>query len=239
MKVTASNVDVDCDPGNSSSAESSTSITDYNINGTITMTASANNDLVNNKRASFLRGTSEPPPMHSTNYHEKTGLKRCGFPIKVAGITMGSQENLAADSSGDDESKQSHDNFSIFGKRLRRSITPLRVPPITIANSTTQPGAAYGFSNEDEIFSTPFGSTASKQETAKGIFQGSRKSDIGQWGQRRYQKQSTNGSSINEPSKAIGTKEVNDNTSTKARQNCENSNFNLDRTLFTFQRDFC
>ena len=98
----------DCDPGNSSSAESS--------DGNSSTFASTNYKNMSNSRV--IRGNSEPP----VDYHSKTGLKKSGCPIKVAGITMGSQENLAL---SDDE--RANDPYSIFGKRLRRSITPIRM----------------------------------------------------------------------------------------------------------------
>ena len=56
-----------------------------------------------------FRGTSEPPvsdgglsscgSTDSLSYHENSGLKKTGFPIKIAGIAMGSQDSLnSADS---------------------------------------------------------------------------------------------------------------------------------------------
>ena len=94
----------DCDPGNSSSAESS--------EGNSSAYVTNNNNIATMSSCRVSRGTSEPP----ADYHARTGLRKSGCPFKVSGIVMGSQENLA---SSDDE--KSNDPYAIFGRRIRES----------------------------------------------------------------------------------------------------------------------
>ena len=119
-----------------------------------------------------LRGGSEPP----RDFNEKTGLKRSVFPIKVAGITFGSQENL---NQLDDD--QPVNPFLKFGQRTRRSVTPLR-------NGGT---AASSVVDEDAI-QAPFGMAAGTAASHGGnrIFP-QRSSGIGAWGQRIFNNSNT------------------------------------------------
>ena len=124
----------------------------------------------------WMRGMSEPPEAEETNM--KTGL-RGGFPIKINGQALGSQDNLQ-------EFGQSMD---IFGPRIRSrqsSVTPqeqenelqqgrrrsLRgTTPVKIAGMefTTNSG------KEELLFSTPFGTTqAGAGQIKKGGIMGKR-----------------------------------------------------------------
>ena len=162
----------DCDPGNSSSAESS--------DGNSTAYVPNYNHPTTMSSGRVTRGTSEPP----VDYHARTGLRKSGCPFKVSGIVMGSQENLA---SSDDE--KGNDPYSIFGKRLRRSITPVRTASYQSAKNTstlprpnTDQNTPNTSNNEDMIFSTPFGTTQNNNSKFKtGI-----KSDLSHWGNPRH-----------------------------------------------------
>ena len=102
-----------------------------------------------------MRGSSEPP----RDFNEKTGLRRSVFPIKVAGITFGSQENL-------NDEEQCVNPFLKFGASSRRSVTPMRVKP--------------DLGNGEETINAPFGSQQNRR-----LF-GQRSSGIGHWGQRVF-----------------------------------------------------
>ena len=164
----------ECDPGNLSSAESSDG------NSSTYVSNHPSNTMSNSRVA---RGNSEPP----VDYHARTGLRKSGCPFKVSGIVMGSQENLA---SSDDEKSTSSELQTVFGKRLRRSITPMRQPSKDDGKNYTLPRANIADKNnqssiEDVPFSTPFGSTQKGRGTSRHAFKGGRKPDVGQWGQPR------------------------------------------------------
>ena len=167
----------DCDPGNSSSAESS----DGNSSAYVTN----NNNTTTMSSSRVSRGTSEPP----ADYHARTGLRKSGCPFKVSGIVMGSQENLA---SSDDE--KVNDPYAIFGRRIRRSITPVRTAPYqpiknaaTLTRSTTTENEKSSkTSNNDELmFSTPFGTTQNNNSIGKNSYKTGRKADLSHRGNPR------------------------------------------------------
>ena len=165
----------ECDPGNLSSAESS----DGNSSAYVSNHTS---NIMSNSRVA--RGNSEPP----VDYHARTGLRKSGCPFKVSGIVMGSQENLA---SSDDEKSTSSELQTVFGKRLRRSITPMRQPSKDDGKNYTLPRTNIADKNnqssiEDVPFSTPFGSTQKGRGTSRHAFKTGKKPDVGQWGQPRY-----------------------------------------------------
>ena len=79
-------------------------------------------DSSSSPASTLVRGSSEPP---ESTYNEINGLRRSRNPIKVAGITMGSQENLA----GNDELS------SVFARRRRRrSATPVKIGGIVMGD---------------------------------------------------------------------------------------------------------
>ena len=167
----------DCDPGNSSSAESS--------EGNSSAYVTNSNNIATMSSCRVSRGTSEPP----ADYHARTGLRKSGCPFKVSGIVMGSQENLA---SSDDE--KSNDPYAIFGRRIRRSITPVRTAPYqpiknagTFTRSTTKDNEESSkTSNNDELmFSTPFGTTQNNNSVGKHSYKTGRKADLSHWGNPR------------------------------------------------------
>ena len=164
----------ECDPGNLSSAESSDG------NSSAYLSNHPSNTMSNSR---VVRGNSEPP----VDYHARTGLRKSGCPFKVGGIVMGSQENLA---SSDDEKSTSSELQTVFGKRLRRSITPMRQPSKDDGKNYTLPRANIADKNsqssiEDVPFSTPFGSTQKGRGASRHAFKAVRKPDVGQWGQPR------------------------------------------------------
>ena len=70
------------------------------------------------------RGSSEPP--ENSNFNDTSGLRRSRQPIKVAGITMGSTENLNVDD----------ELASVFAnrRRRRRSATPVKIGGIVMGD---------------------------------------------------------------------------------------------------------
>ena len=100
----------DCDPGNSSSAESS--------EGNSSAYVTNNNNIATMSSCRVSRGTSEPP----ADYHARTGLRKSGCPFKVSGIVMGSQENLA--SSDDEKSNGSMPPSETSSDFVLRGILP-------------------------------------------------------------------------------------------------------------------
>ena len=72
------------------------------------------------------RGSSEPPENISNNFNDTSGLRRSRQPIKVAGITMGSTENLNVDD----------ELASVFAnrRRRRRSATPVKIGGIVMGD---------------------------------------------------------------------------------------------------------
>ena len=191
MRLFVDNNYQDCDPGNSSSAESS--------DGNNSCRLTTNNPKTMSSPR-IIRGTSEPP----VDYHARTGLRQSGCPFKVSGIVMGSQKNLAA--SSDDEKSSSNDPYSIFGRRLRRSITPVRISTRSDVQNSTLPRSnnfekqtnlnAVGYDG-NVAFSTPFGTTQNSKGVGKHPFKGQRKSDVGQWGTPRYVQNSTSHTDTN------------------------------------------
>ena len=233
----------DCDPGNSSSAESSDG------NSSAYMTSHANNATMSNGRVN--RGTSEPP----VDYHARTGLRKSGCPFKVSGIVMGSQENLAA---SDDE--QANDRYAIFGKRIRRSITPVRTAPYqpikSASNlprsSTNENQPSTNTSNNDElIFSTPFGTTQSNNSIIKHSSKTGRNSGVGNWVNSRNNQFSSISNEINNNQARTSTSSgqmvfnnqienanVNTNISSKSLTTSENqmsSSINVEKTIYLDQ----
>ena len=138
MKLFVDNTYQEFDPGCSSSAESSSSSDDntYRL-------------FMNSKMSAprVLRGSSEPP----IDYHVKTGLKKSCHPIKLAGVTMGSQENLVL---SDDEGSKGDNPYSVFGKRLRRSVTPLRTLPCANEKDITS-GQSYNIKDASSNCADP------------------------------------------------------------------------------------
>ena len=84
------------------------------------------------------RGSSEPPD-NISNFNDASGLRRSRQPIKVAGITMGSTENLNVDD----------ELASVFAnrRRRRRSATPVKIGGIVMGDEN-------GSEDQDEL---PFG----------------------------------------------------------------------------------
>ena len=116
-----------------------------------------------------IRGSSEPPDSNS-NYNETNGLRRSRQPIKVAGITMGSTENLVND-----------ELASVFAnrRRRRRSATPVKIGGIVMGDDN--PG-------EDPQDALPFGNEHVNKRASyhPGMNGNKRNSSIGMWGQRMF-----------------------------------------------------
>ena len=79
--------------------------------------------------STMVRSGSEPPDINGVN--ELNGLRRARNPIKVAGITMGSQDNL------DTVNDELADVFA-NRRRRRRSATPVKIGGITMGDATEQ-----------------------------------------------------------------------------------------------------
>ena len=120
--------------------------------------------------STLIRGSSEPPDQ--SPYNEINGLRRSRNPIKVSGITMGSQENLAAN----DELS------SVFARRRRRrSATPVKIGGIVMGDGL----------EDDSEASTPFGGGGANKRNSYHPGMNRKNSNIGMWGQRFF----TNGES--------------------------------------------
>ena len=79
--------------------------------------------------STMVRSGSEPPDINGVN--EVNGLRRARNPIKVAGITMGSQDNL------DTVNDELADVFA-NRRRRRRSATPVKIGGITMGDQATE-----------------------------------------------------------------------------------------------------
>ncbi len=124
--------------------------------------------------STLIRGNSEPPGENS--YNETNGLRRSRNPIKVSGITMGSQENLA----GNDELS------SVFARRRRRrSATPVKIGGIVMGD-----GLEEDYNTCDAAATNaPFGVQNKRNSYHPGMNR--KNSSVGMWGQRFF----TNGDS--------------------------------------------
>ena len=122
-------------------------------------------DSSSSPASTLVRGSSEPP---ENTYNEINGLRRSRNPIKVAGITMGSQENLAAN----DELS------SVFARRRRRrSATPVKIGGIVMGDGLE--------GNENDVPEAPFGGTTNKRNSYHpGMNR--KNSNMGMWGQRFF-----------------------------------------------------
>jgi hypothetical protein len=121
-----------------------------------------------------LRSVSEPPEEEDTNL--KTGL-RGGFPIKINGQALGSQDNLQEVGQGTDifgpriRSRQSsvapldQENDAHLGRRRSlRGTTPVKIAGMEFTTNAKK---------DDLIFSTPFGPTqAGAGQNKKGGMMG-------------------------------------------------------------------
>ena len=124
--------------------------------------------------STLIRGNSEPPGENS--YNEINGLRRSRNPIKVSGITMGSQENLA----GNDELS------SVFARRRRRrSATPVKIGGIVMGDGLEEDYAT----SDAAITNAPFGVQNKRNSYHPGMNR--KNSSVGMWGQRFF----TNGDS--------------------------------------------
>ena len=82
--------------------------------------------------STMVRSGSEPPDINGVNgVNEVNGLRRARNPIKVAGITMGSQDNL------DTVNDELADVFA-NRRRRRRSATPVKIGGITMGDQATE-----------------------------------------------------------------------------------------------------
>jgi hypothetical protein len=82
--------------------------------------------------STMVRSGSEPPDINGVNgVNEVNGLRRARNPIKVAGITMGSQDNL------DTVNDELADVFA-NRRRRRRSATPVKIGGITMGDPATE-----------------------------------------------------------------------------------------------------
>ena len=122
-------------------------------------------DSSSSPASTLVRGSSEPP---ENTYNEINGLRRSRNPIKVAGITMGSQENLAAN----DELS------SVFARRRRRrSATPVKIGGIVMGDGLE--------GHETDVPEAPFGGTTNKRNSYHpGMNR--KNSNMGMWGQRFF-----------------------------------------------------
>lgn len=118
--------------------------------------------------STLIRSGSEPPDQ---NFNELNGLRRSRNPIKVAGITMGSQENV------------NDELAAVFAnrRRRRRSATPVKIG-----------GIIMGEDGEETVESDkqlPFGGGGGvnkRNSYHPGCNQQKRNSSIGMWGQRMF-----------------------------------------------------
>ena len=100
--------------------------------------------------STMVRSGSEPPDINGVNgVNELNGLRRARNPIKVAGITMGSQDNL------DTVNDELADVFA-NRRRRRRSATPVKIGGITMGDQATE---------QSVLFSTFFILTYVKQSS--------------------------------------------------------------------------
>lgn len=117
----------------------------------------------------LIRSGSEPPDQ---NFNEINGLRRSRNPIKVAGITMGSQENV------------NDELAAVFAnrRRRRRSATPVKIGGIVMGED--------GEDNDSEKQQLPFGGgggVSKRNSYHPGCNgQAKRNSSIGMWGQRMF-----------------------------------------------------
>ena len=82
--------------------------------------------------STMVRSGSEPPDINGVDgVNEVNGLRRARNPIKVAGITMGSQDNL------DTVNDELADVFA-NRRRRRRSATPVKIGGITMGDQATE-----------------------------------------------------------------------------------------------------
>ena len=153
--------------------------------------------------STLIRGNSEPPDKHN----EISGLRRSRNPVKIAGITMGSTENL---SNGNDELAAVFANR----RRRRRSATPVKIGGILMGdgeeNGETETDMPFGGNKRNSyhpgLHSSNYGSgntayntgSLKRNSTSGGFNTGSlkRNSNLGKWGQRIFTS-SSNGQTEN------------------------------------------
>ena len=164
------------------------------------------------------RGSEEPPPLTSVNYrgsseppdgnyNETNGLRRSRQPIRLAGITMGSTENV------------NDELASVFAnrRRRRRSATPVKIGGIVMGDDN-------GNEVEQETMA-PFGNEHQFNKRASyhpgmlppnGLTHGmvgsshggrGRPSSIGVWGQRIFANGQSHGWNSDSSSSACSTLE--------------------------------
>ena len=124
--------------------------------------------------STLVRGGSEPP---DPGFNEVNGLRRARNPIKVAGIMMGSQENLAVND----------ELAAVFAnrRRRRRSATPVKIGGIVMGDGTETEA------KEEQQEELPFGSSSSTRVNKRNSYHhghnpAKRHSSIGMWGQRVF-----------------------------------------------------
>ena len=117
--------------------------------------------------STLVRGNSEPPEGGGgVNFNEINGLRRSRNPIKVAGITMGSQENV------------NDELAAVFAtrRRRRRSATPVKIGGIVMGD---------GEEIEESQNSLPFGGNK-RNSYHPGSSVTKRNTNLGMWGQRIF-----------------------------------------------------
>jgi hypothetical protein len=153
-----------------------------------------------------MRGCSEPPA--DPNFNDTNGLRKIRQPIKLAGITMGSQENLAVND----------ELASVFAnrRRRRRSATPVKIGGILMGED----GDEQQQQSDDEAANAgmPFGDSSgavmnkrASYHPGMNVFKNRHSSNIGMWGQRMF----VNGHNFNESSNSsTNVKKATTNTNT-------------------------